>query len=403
MTLIRTVRLRCTAVDPDGAITVATVDFGDTSPIYTLGGDARALLNSGQPVDLTHPFAYRDTPYVVTFTVTDDGGLTASSSVEVSVPNNAPTVTITPDAGTGMTARFTVTYDDPDVPYGDVVSCTVSTSDGGETPIAVSGQEYTYTFADAGTYGLVARVRDAAGATVESAVIQFTAVNTPPVCAFAAVVGSDHKSVQINASASADPDGVLVSCRFHPQVTDWDDGTPRPPAEGWIAMPVVEGIPQPYQHGYATHLPGDTTIAVGVTDHHGAEAIVYTTINLENVPPTASLSVSATTLSVGETLRATVQCADIDGDAPPTATLTVADGVPMPVTDGQLVELPVGSQAGVLLLTLHVIDDDGAQVTVTVEVRVRAVTAVIMLSPFPTSPGARVIEREYSEGGAYDG
>ena len=74
-----------TANDPEGGALTYTIDWGDSTSFPTPISPP-AILNSGQKATFTHSYAQAGT-YTVSFTVTDDKGASAKSTVSVNVIN----------------------------------------------------------------------------------------------------------------------------------------------------------------------------------------------------------------------------------------------------------------------------------------------------------------------------
>lgn len=137
-------------------------------------------------------------------------------------------------------------------PDGTIASWTWDFGDGSALG---SGRTATHTYASAGTFTVTLTVTDGEGLTGTSTqqvtVAAPPPVNEPPVAAFTATV--EHLTVALDASASLDPDGEIVSWSW-----DLGDGTS---ASGVTAS-----------HTYAA--AGPYTVVLTVTDDRGATASV---------------------------------------------------------------------------------------------------------------------------------
>jgi|GEM_PF-4770276 len=172
-----------------------TWDFGD--------GNTSSLSN---PV---HKYAVHG-DFTVMLTVTDDGGLTDTASVQIEVPNQKPTAVANAaptTVVTGNTVNFTgnSSYDD-----AGIVSYAWDFGDGNTSSAA--NPQHVYTVAN--RYMAILRVTDAGGLTDEVSLnITVEVPNRQPL----AVVSSDKTSgpniltVQFNGSGSSDPDGDTLS------------------------------------------------------------------------------------------------------------------------------------------------------------------------------------------------
>lgn len=142
------------ATNPAIPVASVTVDFGD--------GSSR---NLGQPTG-TQSFtkAYSsDGGYTVTATVTDTAGGRGTTSCGVVVARSTPTVTLTftPPTNAGVPETFTVTGT---AGGAAIRNNEVKLSDGTLMYSGPNGQ-FSWTFASAGTYTVIATTTDASGAT----------------------------------------------------------------------------------------------------------------------------------------------------------------------------------------------------------------------------------------------
>jgi phosphodiesterase/alkaline phosphatase D-like protein len=155
--------------------------------------------------------------------------------------------------------------------------------------------------------------------------------------------GAEGRAVAFDGSASADPDGDELTFAW----TFGDGGTatgPRP------------------SHTYRDN--GTFNVVLTVTDPHGASHASATTATITNVPPTATLGLSASTAMVGTTVTATASFADPGvGDGPWTWELDWGDGTR---TAGSAAEptTPIGAQhawaaAATYTVRFTVTDKDG--------------------------------------------
>lgn len=209
-----TVSLAATAADGDG--TVAAVDFyrdstliaSDTSSPYTATASGLAAGT-----------------YVLTARARDDRGSTttsASRTIAVSAPNQAPTVSLTaPAAGATYTAPAAISTAanaaDPDGTIARVEFLRGTTVIGTDTTAPYTASE---TGVPAGTYALTARAVDNAGASTTSATVTVTVSdppNQPPTATLTGPpAGSTYTApadVAMTASAG-DGDGTVTKVEF---------------------------------------------------------------------------------------------------------------------------------------------------------------------------------------------
>lgn len=234
--------------DNDGTITAYDWDFGDNT--------------AGSGVSVSH--SYTAGTYMVTLTVTDDAGATASDSREIviSAPNQPqPPVA---DAGgpyaamVGEAVQFDGTAStDPD---GSIQTYEWSFGDG-NTGTGV-GPVHAYTMA--GTYTVTLTVTDDQGmtgsATTTAEISEPNAQPQPPVAdaggPYSGVAGT---AVLFDGSASTDPDGTIQT-----YVWDFGDNT-----SGNGVGPV---------HTYAA--AGVYTVTLTVTDDQGLTSMAETTTEI---------------------------------------------------------------------------------------------------------------------------
>ncbi len=200
--------------DPDGSIVNYAWNFGDGHTDTDLIG--------------WNAFAAAGT-YTVTLTVTDDDGASDSVSqiIRVGPANLSPTAAFTftpPDPAVNEWTRFDAfTSTDRD---GTIVSYTWNPGDG-SAPITKTYGYHYHAFSAPGTYFVTLTVTDDDGATdTTTRNVSVGTVLQAPVAlfTFAPVAPAVGQSVFFNASASHDPDGVIVSYRWDLDGNGIDDG-----------------------------------------------------------------------------------------------------------------------------------------------------------------------------------
>jgi PKD repeat protein len=250
------------STDPDGTIASYAWDFGDGT--------------TGIGATPSHTYAAGGT-YKVVLTVTDNSGATATSTAQVTVA--APHVNQPPTASIAATvSNLTANLDgskstDAD---GTVVSYAWDFGDG----TTGSGATVSHTYVSAGTYTVKLTVTDDGGATGTTTTTVSVAppANVPPTAAFTPTTNA--LALAVDASASNDPDGSVVSYA-------WDFGD-NAKASGKTAT-----------HSYAA--AGTYTVTLTVTDNQGATGTTTQSVTVQkapNVPPTASFALNSTGLAV---------------------------------------------------------------------------------------------------------
>ena len=250
--------------DLDGTIVSYFWDFGD-------GTNANGVTASHAYVD--------DGNYTATLTVTDDDGVTATTSATKIISNRPPVAFFTESATTAFTGEA-ITFNasgsyDPD---GSIVSYFWDFGDGTNT----TGIIVSHAYVDDGNYTATLTVTDDDGLTTSTSATK-TVLNSPPVAFFTesaenVIVG---QTIYFDASASYDSDGVIVSYFW-----DFGDGTN------------ATGVT--VEHAYADD--GIYTVNLTVTDDDGENGTATAEKNVGNTPPVASFTESAQTAYTGETI-----------------------------------------------------------------------------------------------------
>ena len=158
-----------TFTDPgDDSPWVVNVDWGDGSPDYDTTAGAPGSLGSQ-----AHTYADNGT-YAVTVTVTEDNGAGVADSESFSVTvSNLPPVVDTPvvdpsPSNEGDAVSVSATFNDPAGTTDEPFSCTIDYGDLSPVAATVTGFECSrpsHTYADDGTYTVVAAVTDKDGDT----------------------------------------------------------------------------------------------------------------------------------------------------------------------------------------------------------------------------------------------
>jgi PKD repeat protein len=323
------------SADSDGTIVSYEWNFGDGTPAVT------ATTATAQ-----HTYATAGN-YTVSLTVVDDDGAvgTTSEVVEIVRVNEAPTALFT-EAATNLSVEFDASATtDAD---GTIASYAWNFGDGSTG----SGVNPTHVYAAGGTVTVTLVVTDNEGATATvSHDITVSPANVAPSASFTS--SPSGLTVNLDASASADPDGTIAGY-------DWDfgDGTPH-------ATTVAAS------HTYA--VAGDYTVTLIVTDNDGASATTsqVVTVTRPNGAPTASFTTNATGLSVAVDASASTDDGSIAGYA-----WTFGDGG---TGTGVTASHPYAA-AGDYTITLTVTDNAGLTGTTTRVVTVATTPTVTTLA-----------------------
>lgn len=233
--------------DPDGTIASYAWDFGDG----TTGTGATA----------EHSYATAGT-YNVKLTVTDNAGTTGTVTSPVMVAP-APPANVAPTArfvstATGLQVNLDAsTSADPD---GTIASYAWDFGDGATG----SGASPSHTYAAAGTHQVTLTVTDNAGATdsITQPVTTQAPANVAPTAAFTST--TTGLKANVDASASADPDGTVASYAW-----DFGDGG--------------AGTGATADHTYAA--AGTYQVKLTVTDNVGATGTVTSPVTVAPAEP----------------------------------------------------------------------------------------------------------------------
>jgi PKD repeat protein len=247
--------------DPDGVIVGYFWTFDD-------GKNATGLTAS-------HAYSQKGV-YNVTLIVTDNDGSIGTSASTITVLDRPPVASFTKSAATVYKSdvvyfNASASYD----PDGSIVSYFWTFGDGKNA----SGVTVSNSYANVGTYAVTLTVTDNDGSTASAMTVE-TVLDRPPVASFteSAATVYTRDVIYFNASASYDPDGVIVSCFW-----TFGDGTN---ATGLFVS-----------HAYVDN--GMCTVTLIVTDNDGSIGTSASTITVLDRPPVASFTESATSVLTG--------------------------------------------------------------------------------------------------------
>jgi len=331
------------SIDPDGAIVSYNWSFGDGS---TESGSA-----------VWHRFTSAGT-YAVTLTVIDNDGAsdTATQSIQVGPSNQSPVAAFT-FSPSNPTPSSWVQFDagssfDPD---GSIVSYSWNFGDG--TP-AQAGQIVYHPFSAGGTYTVTLTVTDNDGASASSTlpVVVASTANQPPAAAFSFSPTNPSPStwVRFDAGASSDGDGTLVSYQ-------WNFGDGSAAQTGQIVY-----------HPFSS--AGTYTVSLTVTDNGGASDTESQSITVGQVgqAPVASFTYSPLAPAVGQQMTFDAS-SSFDPDGTIVQYLWDLDGDGSTDTSGSSGTVTYVS-AGVVNVTLQVVDNDGLTATATQSILISPVS-----------------------------
>ncbi len=302
-------------------------DFGD-------GNSATGLSASHAYVD--------DGAYWVTFTADDgDGGLTEEAHW-VTVTNVAPTVDVPVVASTvneGDIVSLSATATDPG---GDVVSWTWDFGDG--TP-GSSGNPVSHTWADEGSYTVVATANDGdEGLGSNSTTVEVQ--NVPPSITSLALPDAEEGSPVLLSAVVTDPgaDALTVS---------WDLGDGATATGSSVT------------HTYADQ--GTYTINAEVTDGDGGSDSLGGTVVVTNASPTISSFTGNTTGQEGQELTWTAAVTDPGGGDSLSYSWDFGDGA---TAASGATQQHSYSASDTYVVTLTVTDGDGGTTSASLNVTI---------------------------------
>ncbi len=357
------------SADPDGTIAKYEWDFDGNGTYETDAGTTattnRAFTKAGS--------------VQVGLRVTDDSGATATSSKTVTITNSPPkaALTATPNP----------------VPTGTAVAYSAAESsdldgtitkyewdlDGNGTYETNTGTTATTSssYATVGNRTVRLRVTDDAGATA-TATVSVSVTNRAPNPSFTISANPvlSNTNVTLNASGSSDPDGTIAKY-------EWD-------LDGNGSYEINAGSSASTTRSFATS--GVRDVGLRVTDNLGTTATTTRTVTVTNRAPTASFTVSPSSVPTGTitTLNASASSDpdgtiakyewDFDNNGTYDATTTTASTTTSYAT------------AGGRTIGLRITDNSGATATTTRTVTVtnRAPTASFTATPNPALVNATV-------------
>jgi parallel beta-helix repeat protein len=279
----------------------------DNSPIESYAFDFGDGTTRGPQSSPTVEHTYESAgTYTLKVTVTDTKGL-ASSSTTAIIANDAPpaaALTVTPSSGRAPLAVTADASGSSDPGSTPIDSYRFDFGDGTTTgPQAGATAQHTYQ--EAGTYTVEVTVTDTAGNS-SAATTQVTvtaAQEAPPTAALTVSPSSGTAPLEVNADASDSTDTdqtPIESYKF-----DFGDGT----VEGPQSSPTASHI---YQEA------GTYTVRVTVTDTGGLSSVATTQVTVDDgdAPPSAALTVSPSSGTAPLNVSADASASTDDDDTP---------------------------------------------------------------------------------------
>ena len=277
--------------DFDGSVVSYSWDFGDQT--------------TGTGSVVTHSYSLAKT-YTVTLTVTDNGGVTGSTSSQVTIGDRPPIVSFTPSpttANTGQTVTLSISASDPDgtistmrVDWGDTITQLYSG--------AITSATHSYTSTGSSTSQIFTIIVTATdnNASYTSTSSQVTINDRAPSPSFnpSSTSLSTGENVTLTISAT-DPDGTVTTLKV-----DWGDGT----------IDTLSGTATSDLHSYSstgTSTSRIFTITVNATDNSGSTGKYTSQVTVSDRPPVITFIESPASVSTGQTVTVSITSYDPDG------------------------------------------------------------------------------------------
>ncbi|MDE2804182.1 MAG: hypothetical protein OXN18_03445 [Gemmatimonadota bacterium] len=354
--------------EPDGQVLEYAVAVSDSSRL-TATVEAAVLT--------IVPMAKGDV--VVTVTATDPGGLSATQSFRVTVPNRPPVAVDSIGArivevGSADTVDAAVFFADPD---GDVLSYVAAVSDSAVVSAEVTGSAVVVTALAKGEAEITVMATDDEGLSAEQR-FTVTVPNRPPIVGDtirAQMLFKGEADTLVLARHFIDPDGDALTWGAEAS----DSGVvvlKVSVAEGTLAITAVG--------------QGESEVTMTATDTEGLTATQSFVVTVPNRGPVVAEEIPAQTLHKGETTPLDLgrHFSDPDGDALTYAAETTDGDVAKAVVTGTTLTIEAGAR-GEATLTVTATDPGGlsASQSFTVTVPNRAPTVTTPIPEQTVRPG----------------
>ncbi|MDX6364853.1 MAG: large repetitive protein, partial [Streptomyces sp.] len=209
--------------------------------------------------------------------VTDDGGLTATQTTDVTIENVAPTPAIAGAPATSAEgSQITTTATSTD-PGPDTVSYAWAVAKDGASFASGTGDSFSYTPDDNGTYVVeLTATDDDGGSGTTTATTDVTNVN--PVASLAGAAATSPEGTAVTATGSSTDAGSADTVVYAWSVTK--DGAPFASGDGASVS-------------YSPTDNGTYVVTLTATDDDGGSGTSSATTTVTNVAPTATFSAPA--------------------------------------------------------------------------------------------------------------
>ncbi len=364
--------------EPDGQVLSYAISVSDESIVGISASGSVATLGALAKGTVTG-----------TVTASDPGGLTATQSFTVTVPNRSPgTVgTMEPqtvEVGAATTSDVSGYFEDPD---GDDLIYTASSSDPAVAEISISGGELTVTAAAKGEATVTVTATDTEGLAAAQAFV-VTVPNRPPYATDSIAAHTIEVDAAITLDLSGhfeDPDGDML---VYSAAT----------SDGAVAGVGIDGSALTV----TAIAKGEATVTVTAADSEDLTATQEFAVMVPNRPPFVESSIEGKTIEVGEIADLSLFGHFLDPDGDNLAYgATVSDEalIGASVSDGTLTVAAIAK--GEATVTVTAADPEGLtasqQFTVTVPNRPPHATGSIESRTFEIGGSATVELSGYFE------
>ncbi|MCP5236065.1 MAG: cadherin-like domain-containing protein [Zoogloeaceae bacterium] len=294
----------------EGETLVRSVAFSDGSDDGAAGwsyeidyGDGTVVTGSTlvRNVDLDHTYTDGDAQHVVTLTLTDEAGESASDSFTVNVANVAPTLDLVGADTVDEGSPYTLTLANLIDPGADtVIGYSIDWGDSSPPTGVASLGDIDHTFADDGDYTITVTATDEDGSYTFTKPI--TVANVAPEVTLSGADGIDEGSTYQLGIEGVDP-GIEDTLSFD---IDWGDGS----AVQTLTAAELQAQGAIFEHVFSDDEDGpvnvtNRSITVTARDGDGGVGTASRNVAVSNVAPLIALS-GATSIEVSASYTLTL-------------------------------------------------------------------------------------------------
>ncbi|MBI5001016.1 MAG: tandem-95 repeat protein [Euryarchaeota archaeon] len=373
------------ASDPDSG-------YGDTLAYSLLTSPAGMAINATTGLVSWTPGPTQVGPSVVIVRAADSSGSAASQQFVITVSNinDPPSITSTPilAATQGAPYSYAVTASDPDTPYGDSLSFSLTTFPAGMAIDPATGMiTWTPGPAQVGADSVIVKATDSSGASaVQQFVVAVANVNDPPAIASSPLLAATQGSTYYYDVDATDPD------------------TPYGDALTYSLLTFPAGMAINATTGLITWTPGaaqvgQNAVIVRVMDTASAAATQQFVITVSNInDPPSITSAPVLTATQGVLYSYVVTATDSDGaygDSLSFGLTTCPTGMSIDSASGAISWTPGSAQIGSNAVTVKVTDGSGAFALQPFVITVANVNDPPAMSSSPTTIAVQGVQYYY--------